>query len=336
MESVSLNDSNLNKQLKGYTLTREHTLQDGEKIGYNQNGNNEISRNYWENAIKVSEYLEKLYNREILQKTTSSQSSFEKFLKKLHVIQSLGILRDKPYGGQSFGIKFNKNWEYNFRDLDIKIHAIVTASLAEKLIETCKIKDDKYFRKFYTDRYGTFRKTVHEKEWTSPLSLYIPPPIPGIRPIERKDIKSSIKEICELNTVIYPNRTSILVIAADKSYVTEEESEEKNKKMLIIGYPSAKYIGQYLNIMRENLNKMFKERNSLKKINFLASAYQAGIRSQAFETVWNSEMMGIVNFLLQKEMNLKPISHSNIDFYAFVLSENSFCDFFAQFITENQ
>lgn len=311
---IPTKDADLNTKLPSYSIVRAWEKDEKTDQVWAKNGPDDtILKNYWENAIKVSEYLERLDKNGLVDKAIEDPLLFRKLLVKLHKIQAKGILGDKPYNGQSIDLQLSANWQTEFRQANFNVRARVNSDSLGDMFDTCRKQEKKYFEneKNFVRRILIKKKYVNNALKEFNVDLYAPPSLFEFSPLTSHDVKEACNELD--NAVPSKDRSSPLVC------FTEEADE-----YAYVLFPSASFIPKYLERMRMSLKEFKSVKDPQYKRNHLSDAYHAGIRSQAFETVWNSEMMGIVNFFLQRRLGLKPVAHGDLDYHAFFLSQWAF------------
>jgi hypothetical protein len=338
---VSLKDPVLNEQLPSYSITRGWEYDEESAQYFGKNDSDEILKNYWENAITVSSYLKRLHKTGVLSRAFKEEELFKKLLVKLHLQQSLGVLRDKPYNGRSTFTEgthhFSHNWQKEFRKSGPKIIGGTSSKFAAELKMMCALEDsDAWFDKTrHKKNVAITSGTFDGENFESFAHVYIPPSVLPEDPIDDQAVKDSLDEVLKNDSSTSKVRSSIYVVMIHEAFVTgklDKSSPYLRKDVMKIVYPAAVYIPRYLEKVRVNLEKVIETNDKEEQLRYLARAYQAGIRSQAFETVWNSEMMGIVNFFLTNILKLKPIAHEVLDFKAFLLSPEAFEKYFKEMV----
>lgn len=223
--------------------------------------------------------------------------------------------------GQSGCLERTDQWLDQFRGTDYKLAGVLEGDALWYVVDERKSLDNEHL----SNPKNTI-ENVHL--WLDPanrkpnqrIDLYIPPTILSLPEHSPETLKQSLKEI-------YENAPSSQLRSSTLLFMVGRGDTDKPLNMIsshgVILFPSAWEIEMYLEHMRLSLMKMREAEELSPKAVFLADAYQYGIRSQAFEMVWNSEMMGFVNFYLDK-MGLKRTSHWWLDGYAFILSQKAF------------
>lgn len=336
---VDTKDRDLNRELPSYTITRGwyHDSETGQFFGQND-GNSEIDRNYWENAITAQSYLERISSSDLLKNVLHDQIQFRKLLVKLHVQQSQGLLRNKEYGGQSINIKLSEDWQKNFRSPNFKVSARLNRELTRELQQLCGSVDKVNWEndQLFKEKIATASMLIEGKDFSSTVDMYFPPSLLPQNPIGTNTIPETLNEVFVPNSSVSKLRSSMSVIVLNSAILTGKLDRTNpnylNEDMLLFCFPSATYIPVYLEITRVNLVNTIQSEDNQTQLKYLARAYQSAIRSQAFETVWNSECMGLVNFFLKKYLNLQPIAHGYLDFKAFMLSPEAFEKYFTTFV----
>lgn len=333
---VSLRDPALNQKLPGYTITRSWDSGSETDQLFGVNGASEmISQNYWENAASVSDYLQRLDDTNVLDKCATDQVAFSKLLIKLHLIQTKGLLRDKEYGGQSINITPSENWQSEYRSPEFKVYMRISPELTRRIVDYMNIVDQKDFSdgKNFTLNLVQIERRTDTMVHTFTVDAYTPRPLLPFSSINRYVAEESTEELFTENSPVSTRRNTPIAFFLDEAIITGKLPENSEEKDIVrVAFPSAAYIPAYLELMRANLQNVLSAKEKKAQIHFLANAYQAGIRCQAFETVWNSEMMGMVNFFLSKKLQMNPIAHGSLDAYALLLSEESFEKYFENFV----
>jgi hypothetical protein len=337
-KDVSLRDPHLNQKLPSYSITRGWERDQETNQLFGKNGNDElISQNYWENSLKVQSFLQRLNDNQVFDSCIDDSEQFKKLLLKLHQIQTLGILRDTPYAGQTIHSQgvLTEDWQNHFRGSEFRIKATATPNLTKDLLENARAYDYEYFfdEQNTLKNRATIEANYQNKEYQVGVDVYLPENILLGRPLSDDVISRSLDEVFSSPTLVVKDRESLLVYFINYDFVRKNFNKyDPDAIAATFLYPSARYINDYLDLMRTNIASFRQESDFDKKVQLLANAYQSGIRSQAFETVWNSEMMGVVNYLLIEDLKLDPIPHGHLDFYAFLLSKVGFERYFAHFL----
>lgn len=336
---VDSKNPDFNQKLPSYTISRGwyHDNESNTFFGKND-GNTVIDRKYWENAITVQNYLERIASTDVFENALHDQIQFKKLLVKLHVQQSQGLLRNNEYGGQSEEMNLSANWQKEFRSPNFKVTARATVESTRELQNLCNSLDSDNWgsSELLRENVATLASTIEGELFSSPLDMYFPPSVLLENPIGTNTISETVNEILIPGSPTSKQRSSICALFINSAFYTGKLDKTNpnylNEDILVICYPSATYIPVYLEITRVNLVNTLEAQDEKAKVRYLARAYQAAIRSQAFETVWNSECMGLVNFFLKKYLNLKPIAHGYLDYKAFMLSPEAFEEYFTTFV----
>lgn len=330
---VSLRDPDRNAKLPSYAITRRWDYDTETQTFFGHNKDKEtIEANYWDNAIKVQEFLERLDRTAVLEKCLNDPELFQKLLKRLHAVQTKGLSGNKSYKGPSFAanpedIKLNQGWEENLRSPDFRVGALLDPEGTRIFFERLSKFDAQYIHNhqfFYEDaiRANALVNGVNLPFFTD---VYIPPSVIDLPLPSEIQVVKTFQERFVSGSKNYEHRSSIVIFIVQDGGTFD--SQYQGQQVAQIAYPSAKFIPDYLEKVRTHLSKISETDDQDQQLSKLANGYQAGIRSQAFETVWNSEMMGIVNFYLKK-LGLQPIAHADLDFQAFYLSPQAFAQVF--------
>jgi hypothetical protein len=214
------------------------------------------------------------------------------------------------------------------------VRAVADTELVSELSRFSDAADNGHFSdpKNSMANVASFKGVFDGHEVTSPLDVYAPPSLFPFSPLTSGAVRETLDE--ELSDAPPAKTRSSILVYFVKDIFFNGQYSEKNavEKSARIVFPSASYIESYLEMVRVNLVNFSETDDLEKKKQYLANAYQPGIRSQAFETVWNSEMMGIVNFFLINKLKMNPVAHGSVDFYAFFLSKEAFARYFVSFI----
>lgn len=102
-----------------------------------------------------------------------------------------------------------------------------------------------------------------------------------------------------------------------------------NEKEVIHYYPDPKFLNQYLQVMKENLEEITSISNTSDKglLSKIALYYQYGINTHMFENINQSLFANQMNTLLQV-FGFKPINHGILDFAAMRLQPDNFVRYF--------
>ena len=277
----------------------------------------DVPFDYYANMVDLHRFLAETLVQDSFMKTLSKPEGFRDWILACHKLVCEGFGGNRQYSGQSKHEEgptcYEMRGEWRGPKDFIKLH--MCDDVMTRILDVAMFYDDEFARGLddKLEWIVKYRATgiiqvIHTSGIEGPKMEIVP-----------KAFSTSVEEIKRYMLDVAQN---VLI------YIKGDEHWR-------FYYPGPKYISQFLEVMRKNLQYTLRsmQENSINEaLTFLASYYQAGVRSQALRGVWNSLLMAQVNLLITL-MGFNRVPHRQHDTIAMILEEETNQRYFRDFVT---